>query len=237
VATPRAAVRRRLRRPAENRSVISTQLCVIAARAARHFDARKTSLLSARTPAPRLRQVSRQGDLNMKKTAVALALCLVATIAGANGPGRGDEHAGGGPGGPGGGLLVAADGTVYVESRVTSGTTMTDHLTAISSTGATLWTVTAPGGHATLSGTNLLFVTHTDATSTTAASSTITALSATSGATAWTLPVAGIVTELRPFSGGTYAIVVTPAATTGGTATRQLIAISNSGAVLWKATL
>jgi len=49
--------------------------------------------------------------------------------------------------------------------------------------------------------------------------------------------VDGLVSDIHPFSGGFYSVVVTPPATTGGSATRTLEAISNSGTVLWKVAL
>ena len=49
--------------------------------------------------------------------------------------------------------------------------------------------------------------------------------------------IAGAALELRPFNNGTYAVVVTPAATTGGTATRSLVAIGNDGSILWTLAL
>ncbi|HKO01914.1 MAG TPA: hypothetical protein VJ032_09495 [Thermoanaerobaculia bacterium] len=176
----------------------------------------------------------------MKKTVIAVLLCMVAAIAGANGPGAGHGGPGemGGDHGPGGELIVGTDGTVYIFSETVSGTTISSQVEAISSTGAVLWKATpSTRGHFVLSGTNLISVATTQATTTTAASSTLTALSASSGTQAWTLTIDGIVTDLHPYSGGTYAIVVTPATTTGGTATRQLVAISNAGVVLWKTTL
>jgi outer membrane protein assembly factor BamB len=174
----------------------------------------------------------------MKKLIIAVTLCMVAAIAGANGPG----DARGGPGGPGegrgGDLIVGTDGTVYIFTETVSGTTITTTLKAVSSTGAVLWTATpATRARFILSGANLISVATTQATTTTAASSTLTALSASTGTQAWTLTIDGIVTDLHPYSGGTYAIVVTPSATAGTAATRQLVAISNAGVVLWKTTL
>ena len=67
--------------------------------------------------------------------------------------------------------------------------------------------------------------------------STVTARSTATGAVAWTATVNGRITDLEPFSGGTYAIVVTPATTSGGTATRSVVAFSNSGVKLWTVAL
>jgi hypothetical protein len=65
---------------------------------------------------------------------------------------------------------------------------------------------------------------------------TLTALSTASGATAWTKSISGRV-ELFPFNSGTYAIVVVPAAKSGGTATRSLMGISNNGSTLFTLAL
>ena len=65
---------------------------------------------------------------------------------------------------------------------------------------------------------------------------TLTAISAASGATAWTKTINGRV-ELIPFSGGTYAIVTVPATTSGGTATRSVIGIGNDGSTLFTLAL
>jgi hypothetical protein len=174
----------------------------------------------------------------MKNLSV-LALALLLTTA-AYGQ-RGGHGPGGGPGGdpgtaPGGNLIVADDGTVIV-SRVVSDSatnTRTQQLTAYTSAGAQAWSVTLTnGGHPVLSGSNLLFVSHDN----TAGTSTISARSLASGAEAWTKTVTGRITDLEPFSGGTYAVVVVPPATQGGTGTRSLAAISASGATLWSVPL
>lgn len=177
----------------------------------------------------------------MKKTLITtIAMLMLASLAIANGGGHGGL---GGPG-PGdfgeGNLLVASDGTVFLTHTVvdTATRTATTTVTAIRSTGTTAWTATLANrdGHLVLSGSNLLSVTVTAASGETV-SSTITALSTASGAVAWTRTISGRVTELEPFSGGTYAIVVVPATTSGGTATRQLVAIGNDGSVLWTVTV
>jgi hypothetical protein len=174
-----------------------------------------------------------------------MALSLVAAVASAHGgPGGGAPPAGlGGSGGdhgaPGGGLIVDTNGTVYVVSESTdSAGVTTETVKAITTSGTTAWTATiSPSGRIELAGSNLIVVSHTHATSTTAASSTITAYSAASGAKAWSVTLDGEVGDIRAFSGGIYAVQVIPPTTTGGTATRNLVAISNSGAVLWKVSL
>ena len=165
----------------------------------------------------------------MKKVSVVfVALLMVAAVASAQhggGPGPGGEH---GPGGPGGNAIVGSDGTLYI----TNGTA----ITAVRSTGTVAWTATlsAPG-HVTLSDGNLIVENATRA-SDGAVTTTLTAISTASGATAWTKTINGHA-ELFPFSGGTYAMVVVPPTTSGGTATRSLIGISNSGSTLFTLAL
>jgi hypothetical protein len=177
----------------------------------------------------------------MKRIAVlALSLLLTAGVASARGGGNGGH---GGPGdGPDGGpgnALVASDGTIFVTRVVTDSATntATTQIVAVSPAGATLWTQTLTNGrgHLVLSGSNLLSV--SDSSTDTATTSTITARSTATGAVAWTVTLNGHITDLEPFSGGTYVILVVPPATEGGTATRSLVAISNSGATLWTVAL
>lgn len=163
----------------------------------------------------------------MKRTSVVfLAMMMAATIASAQhggGPGRGPE---GGEHGPGGAAIVGSDGTIFLANGTT--------ITAVRSTGTVAWTATV-SGHAILSDGNLIVESATrnsDGTVTT----TLTAISTASGATAWTKTINGHA-ELFPFSGGTYALVVVPPTTSGGTATRSLIGISNSGATLFTLAL
>lgn len=175
---------------------------------------------------------------------VALALMMTAAVASANGPGHGGPGGGGpggGPGnegGPGGGAIVAADGTIFVTRTVTdSGTnSATTTLTAITASGNVAWTATLTDrGRLVPSGGNLLSVSESESND--VVTSTITARATSTGATAWTATINGHVTDLVPFSGGTYAIVVVPPATEGGAATRSLVAISSSGATLWTVAL
>ena len=177
----------------------------------------------------------------MKRILIAtLAMLLTAGAALANGGGGRGPGGPGGPegGGPGGNAIVAADGTLFVTRRVvdTATNTSTTQLVAITTAGSTAWSVTlTDNGHLRLSGSNLLSV--SSSSTDTAVTSTVTARSTATGAVAWTATLNGRVTDLEPFSGGTYAIVVTPAATTGGTATRSVVALSNSGATLWTASI
>jgi outer membrane protein assembly factor BamB len=173
----------------------------------------------------------------MKKVQIAsLVLLLVAGAAMAQRGGHEGNRGGGGP--EGGGLIVGSNGTVFVTSVVRDSATDTSsmRIVAITSAGSQAWTATlANRGHLTLSGNVLLSV--SDSSTGTAVSSTITAINTTTGATAWTLNQAGRVLDLEPFSGGTYATVVTPAAAAGAAATRSLVAISSSGTVLWSVSL
>lgn|SRR5262245_4169382 len=170
----------------------------------------------------------------MKKIAVAfLALFMMATIAsaqhgGGHGPGGGPRE-GFGPGGP---ALVGSDGTLFIVSGDDASTT----IKAISSTGTVAWTSTvAVEGHVIISDGNLIVESDARASDGTV-TTTLTAISAASGATAWTKTINGHV-HLVPFSGGTYAIVTVPPATSGGSATRSVIGISNSGSTLFTLAL
>jgi hypothetical protein len=108
----------------------------------------------------------------------------------------------------------------------------------ITSSGAVAWTITIADRRErlVLSGSNLISVTESTAPDGTV-SSTLTGISTSSEAAAWTRTLTGRVLELEPFSAGTYAIVVAGATTTSGSATRSLVAIGNDGSVLWTATL
>lgn len=183
-----------------------------------------------------------------KVLTAAMAMVMVAAIAAANGPGHGPGgpggFQGGGPGdfggpGPEGGLLVGSNGSVFIVSGTYDSATNSSTTTvkAVSSTGAVLWSRTLNvRARFELSGSNLLTIDDVAASDGTI-TSTITAISTSTGATAWTKSVTGRITSLTPFNGGTYAVVVVPATTTGGTATRSLVAISDAGATLWSITL
>lgn len=174
----------------------------------------------------------------MKKTGIAvLALLMIATFAVADGHG-GPGGPAGGPGGRGfegdGHLNVAADGTVIITRAAASSTTATPVAEVVAiRNGAIAWTSTLPSPHADveISGTQVLEVYDTTATGATTPATTIRALSLATGAQAWTLNITGRVESLTPYSGGTYAVVIIPATTTGGTATRNLIAISSTGVI------
>jgi hypothetical protein len=176
----------------------------------------------------------------MKKTGIAiLALLMVATFAVANdhgGPPPAGPAGVHGPEGDGGDLDVASDGTVLITRAAASSTTANPvaELVAIRN-GAVAWTATLPSPRTEteISGSQVIEVIDTTATGATTPTTTLTALSLSTGAQAWTLNITGRVNRLTPFSGGTYAVVIIPAATSGGTATRNLVAISSSGTILW----
>jgi hypothetical protein len=177
----------------------------------------------------------------MKKTGIAvLALLMVATFAVANdhgGPGRPGPAGGPGNHGPefGGGYFdVASDGTVII-TRAAASSTSANRVAEVVAirNGAIAWTSTLPSVRTDVepSGTQLLEVYDSTATGATTPATTIRALSLSDGAQAWTLNITGRVENLTPFSGGTYAVVIIPATTTGGTATRNLVTINSSGVV------
>jgi len=170
----------------------------------------------------------------MKKTGIAvLALLMAATFAVAN------DH--GGPGGPGGRgiegdghLNVAADGTVIVRRAAASSTTANPVAEIIAiRNGAIAWssTLPSPRTEVEISGAQVIEVTDTTASGASTPATGLTALNVSNGAQAWTLSITGRVEDLTPFSGGTYAVVIIPATTTGGTATRNLVAISSTGVI------
>lgn len=176
----------------------------------------------------------------MKKTGIAvLALLMAATFAVANdhpaGPAGGPG--GHGPEGDGGGYLnVAPDGTVII-TRAAAGSTAAApvaELVAIRN-GAVAWTSTLPSPRTDfeLSDSQIIEVIDSTAAGATTPSTTLKALSVSTGAQAWTLNVTGRVNDLTPFNGGTYAVVVIPASTSGASPTRSLVAISGSGTILW----
>ena len=178
----------------------------------------------------------------MKKTGIAvLALLMAATFAVANdhpgpgGPGPAGDLGGRGPEGGGGYLDVASDGTVLITRAAASSTAASPvaELVAIRN-GAIAWTSTLPSPHTAteLSASTVIEIIDTTATGATTPTTTLKALSVSTGAQAWTLNITGRVNNLTPFNGGTYAVVVIPASTTGGTSTRSLVAISGSGVVL-----
>jgi len=163
------------------------------------------------------------------------AITMLAAIAGANnGGGHGPEGYGGEAG-----AIVASNGTIFVtSSTIDTGTrTSTTTIKAVSSSGSILWTATlSNAGRLELSDGNLI-ATNTTSASDGTVSTTLTAISTSSGSVAWTRTLNGRVTSLEPFSAGTYAIVVVPATTSGGSATRSLVAIGNDGSVLWTVSL
>lgn len=179
----------------------------------------------------------------MKRSIMIIALTLIATAASAQQGNRGPMHRPEGPRGGGemGRAIVGSDGVVYITSVASSSSggtaTMTATVKAIRSTGTTAWTATLPGGarEVTLSGNVLITVTSSQGDS--AATSTLTAISTNSGGTVWTRTLSGRVTDLAPFSGGTYAFTSTPSATSGSAPTRNLVAVSSDGSVLWTVAL
>jgi hypothetical protein len=176
----------------------------------------------------------------MKKTGIAvLALLMVATFAVANDhSGPGGPGPAGGPGGRGiegdGHLTVAADGTVIVRRAAASSTTANPVAEVVAiRNGAIAWSATLPSPRTEveLSGSLVIEVTDTTASGASTPTTGLTALNVSNGAQAWTLSINGRVEDLTPYSGGTYAVVIIPATTTGGTATRNLVAISNAGVI------
>jgi hypothetical protein len=176
----------------------------------------------------------------MKKTGiVVLALLMAATFAVANdhpgGPPASAGPEGHGPDGGGGYLDVASDGTVIITRAAASSTAATPVAELVTiRNGAIAWmaTLPSPRTQTEISGSQVIEVNEPAPAAGATPTTTLTALSISNGAQAWTLTLTGRVNSLTPFNGGTYAVVIIPAATSGGTATRNLVAISGSGVVL-----
>jgi len=169
---------------------------------------------------------------------VALALLTFAAVASAHdgmslqgAPPPGMEMDGGFGGGD---LIVGSDGTVYLAKTTRTNGAYTTTVTAVSTTGATAWTATLPAGARglALSGNNLITATETTATDG-SVTTTLTAISTFSGSVTWTKTISGRAALGGMFNGGTYFVLVVPAATSGGTATRSLVAIGSDGTTLW----
>jgi len=175
------------------------------------------------------------------KRVLILTMAMMLAAIGAFAQGHGSDHGPGGPGGPGeehgfgGPAIIGSDGTVFVTKA--SATAGSVDVVAIRSTGAVAWTATiADRGRLLLSDGNLLSTSATKNSDNTI-TSTITAISTATGNVAWTKELAGHAEPIGAFSGGTYVSVVVPATTSGGTPARSLVALSNSGAVLWTTAL
>ena len=177
----------------------------------------------------------------MKKTGIAvLALLMAASFAAADDHGSGPGFQGGleahGPeDGEGGHIGVAPDGTAIITRAAASSTRAVPvaEIVAIRN-GAIAWTSTLPSPRTDVevSDSQVIEVSNTAASGATTPTTGLKALAVSTGAQTWTLSITGHVNDLTPFNGGTYAVVVIPAATSGGTPTRNLVAISSSGVVL-----
>ncbi|HJW92754.1 MAG TPA: hypothetical protein VJ901_03980 [Thermoanaerobaculia bacterium] len=170
----------------------------------------------------------------MKRALIITFAITILAASGAYAQHGGPEH--GEPAhGFGGPAIIGSDGTVYVTKA--SATAGSVDIVAIRSTGAAAWTATiSDRGRLLLADGNLLSASDTRSSDGTF-TSTITAISTGSGNVAWTKSFTGLAEPIGAFNGGTYVSVVVPAATQGGTATRSLVGLSDSGAVLWTTTL
>jgi outer membrane protein assembly factor BamB len=138
-------------------------------------------------------------------------------------------------------LLIAPDGTIIVEQSGAGSMPMTSarqQVVAISPSGAAAWSWSSddPIQFASLANTLIVVASgdmdemHNGA----GAKGALTALSLSTGRPAWTLPVDGVVMNINASSQQIYVVVVKGAATS---APRTLLAISNSGVVLWSKVL
>lgn len=181
---------------------------------------------------------------------------------------NGGNQNGGMNGGMGGGgmlgmgshraVIVGTDGTAYTV-RVSNGTTTqfaSFEVVAVRPSGVLGWSTPVDGGMAfiELSGTNLIVTTTPHGFGTGAgqtsipAASKLVALSTASGSVQWTLQLDGFASDIEPFAGGTYVVVVSPGQSGNaggmhggsgavGSGTRTLVAVGNDGRVLWSVPL
>ena len=167
----------------------------------------------------------------MKKTALLLFVVLLAVSASAQ------MHGGNMPGTPGNGtgtkpmsgnvlmlmpgLEVAADGTAIVADRV--------GVVAYTPNGTKAWTYTidSPGAQVRVAGTLVLVTERLGGRS-------LTALNVSNGTKAWTLDLDGFGMHVEPAANQIYVLVTK---VDGTTLTRELVAVSMSGSVLWRRTL
>jgi outer membrane protein assembly factor BamB len=138
-------------------------------------------------------------------------------------------------------LLVAPDGTIIVEQTGAGSMPMTaarQQVVAISPSGAAAWSWSSDDPIQFVSLANTLIVVASgdmdEMHDGVGAKGALTALSLSTGRPAWTLPVGGIVMNVIASSQQIYVVVVKGTATS---ASRTLLAISNSGVVLWSKVL
>lgn len=149
-------------------------------------------------------------------------------------------------------LLVTPDGTIIVEQTGAGSMPMTSarqQVVAISPSGAPAWSWTSEDEIQFVSLANTLIVVASgdmdEMHNGVGAKGALTALSLSTGRAAWTLPVDGFVVNVNASAQQIYVVIVKPGSnvrpTTGtpmGTyGTRTLLAISNSGVVLWSKVL
>ena len=150
-------------------------------------------------------------------------------------------------------LLVAPDGTIIVEQTATGSMPMTSpgrqQVVAISPSGAPGWSWTSDEAIQFVTLANTLIIVASgdmeEMHNGVGAKGALTALSLSTGRAAWTLPVDGFVLNVNPSAQQIYVVVVKPA--TNGTpasgtpmgtyGTRTLLAISNSGVLMWSKVL
>ncbi len=164
-------------------------------------------------------------------------------------------------------LLVAPDGTVITVSATLDATTSsyTSSVVAVNASGSVAWRWAAPNGmHRLELAGNLVLVSAggiANGGPTTATDSELTALSLSDGSVAWKATLPGIAVAIESSATQIYALVMDPQATgsgsgmgggmggghqgppgsgTGGTmmnGARTLVALSQSGVILWKLEL
>ncbi len=190
--------------------------------------------------------------LVMTLAALAISFPLLAQ-GGGRGPGGSMPPAGEakGPGGPGGRLIVAADGTSLIV-KMAPGAASTDapvfQLVAVNSAGVAAWTWTAPAGIRDIKLASGLVIVSVgggpgpaSSGSSSAVSSQLVALNLTNGAQAWTATADGTFGEVEVASNGVRVIITKCVAATDATAqatcTRALQSLDFAGHILWSFAL
>jgi hypothetical protein len=152
----------------------------------------------------------------MKRIMTAtLAVATILTLAAARGRGT-----------PAQSMFVTSDGTAFIATA--------KQMQAVREDGSVAWTapLTARPGRMIVSGNNLITVSEaSDPTFPVVA--TLTAFSTASGEVTWSQKIPSHITDLQPFKGGTYAVIVCPAPASGGTATPWLGAFGDDGTLRW----
>ncbi len=152
-----------------------------------------------------------------------------------------------GPGFHGAPVVVAPDGTaLYVKSSTTtsgSTTTRTEELVAINSSGAVAWTWTPTGairGFAFSGAAVAVAVVPQPSSPGASVTSSVVSLVLATGTQAWSASLNGVVGELKATPTGflcTVSTFIAGSGTSRGSVSRALVALDNTGKILWTTPL